>query len=93
MSPGVIVIWRWTGYNMIFFLAALQNVDHSTLEAARIDGAGAFKTFWFVTVPQLRPMISRTIILGSAQRGSAYKSGHTFSGVAASVSVSHSRCL
>ena len=57
------LLWRWTGYNMIFFLAALQNVDHSTLEAARIDGAGAFKTFWFVTVPQLRPMIVLTAIM------------------------------
>jgi lactose/L-arabinose transport system permease protein len=57
------LLWRWTGYNMIFFLAALQNVDHSTLEAARIDGAGSFKTFWYVTVPQLRPMIVLTAIM------------------------------
>lgn len=33
------LLWRWTGYNMIFFLAALQNIDRSTLEAARVDGA------------------------------------------------------
>jgi lactose/L-arabinose transport system permease protein len=57
------LLWRWTGYNMIFFLAALQNVDQSTLEAARIDGAGSFKTFWYVTVPQLRPMIVLTAIM------------------------------
>lgn len=65
-ARAVIVIgllWRWTGFNMIFFLAALQNVDYSTLEAARIDGAGAFKTFWHVTVPQLRPMIVLTAIM------------------------------
>ncbi|MFT4234697.1 MAG: sugar ABC transporter permease [Microbacterium sp.] len=57
------LIWRWTGYNMVFFLAGLQNVDYSSLEAARIDGAGSFKTFWYVTVPQLRPMIVLTGIM------------------------------
>ena len=43
------LLWRWTGYNMVFFLAALQNIDHSTIEAARMDGANAFQTFWYVT--------------------------------------------
>ena len=57
------LLWRWTGYNMIFFLAALQNVDYSTIEAARVDGASSFKTFWFVTVPQLKPMIVLTAIM------------------------------
>lgn len=59
------LLWRWTGYNMIFYLAALQNVDPSTLEAARIDGAGPFKTFWYVTVPQLKPMIVLTAIMST----------------------------
>ncbi len=59
------LLWRWTGYNMVFYLAALQNIDNSTLEAARIDGAGPFKTFWYVTVPQLRPMILLTAILST----------------------------
>ena len=59
------LLWRWTGYNMVFYLAALQNLDYSTLEAAKIDGAGAFKTFWYVTVPQLRPMILLTAIMST----------------------------
>lgn len=59
------LLWRWTGYNMIFYLAALQNVDPATIEAARIDGAGPIKTFWFVTVPQLRPMIVLTAIMST----------------------------
>ncbi len=59
------LLWRWTGYNMIFFLAGLQNVDRSTLEAARIDGANAFQTFWRVTVPQLKPIILLTAILST----------------------------
>jgi len=59
------LLWRWTGYNMIFYLAALQNIDYSTLEAAKIDGAGPIKAFWYVTVPQLRPMILLTAILST----------------------------
>ncbi len=59
------LIWRWTGYNMVFYLAAMQNLDYSTLEAARIDGANAFQTFWYVTVPQLKPMILLTAILST----------------------------
>ncbi len=59
------LLWRWTGYNMIFYLAALQNVDPATLEAARIDGAGPIKTFWYVTIPQLKPMIVLTAIMST----------------------------
>ncbi|GAA5086992.1 sugar ABC transporter permease [Microbacterium yannicii] len=57
------LLWRWTGYNMVFYLAALQNIDHSSIEAARMDGANAFQTFWYVTIPQLKPMIVLTAIL------------------------------
>jgi lactose/L-arabinose transport system permease protein len=59
------LLWRWTGYNMVFYLAALQNLDYSTLEAAKIDGANAFQTFWRVTIPQLRPMILLTAIMST----------------------------
>lgn len=59
------LLWRWTGYNMVFYLAALQNLDYSTLEAAKIDGAGSLRTFWYVTVPQLRPMILLTAIMST----------------------------
>ena len=34
----IALIWRWTGYNMVFYLAGLQNIDYSIYEAARIDG-------------------------------------------------------
>lgn len=59
------LLWRWTGFNMIFFLAGLQNIDRSTLEAARMDGANALQTFWRVTVPQLRPIIVLTAIMST----------------------------
>jgi lactose/L-arabinose transport system permease protein len=59
------LLWRWTGYNMVFYLAALQNVEPSTFEAARIDGAGPVKTFFYVTIPQLKPMILLTAIMST----------------------------
>ncbi|MBZ2198121.1 carbohydrate ABC transporter permease [Occultella gossypii] len=59
------LLWRWTGYNMVFYLAGLQNIDHSTIEAAKVDGANAVKTFWYVTLPQLKPMILLTAIMST----------------------------
>ena len=59
------LLWRWTGFNMIFFLAGLQNIDRSTIEAARVDGANALQTFWRVVVPQLRPIILLTAIMST----------------------------
>lgn len=57
------LIWRWTGYNMVFYLAGLQNIDESLYEAARIDGAGPVKAFFKITVPLLRPTILLTTIM------------------------------
>lgn len=59
------LIWRWTGYNMVFYLAALQNIDYSSLEAAKIDGANSVQTFFYVTLPQLRPMILLTAVMST----------------------------
>ncbi|WP_367948574.1 carbohydrate ABC transporter permease [Rathayibacter sp. VKM Ac-2857] len=59
------LLWRWTGYNMVFYLAALQNVDYSSIEAARMDGASALQTFWHVTIPQLKPIILLTAIMST----------------------------
>jgi lactose/L-arabinose transport system permease protein len=64
-SRALIVIaitWRWTGYNMIFYLAALQNVDKSVFEAARVDGVPAYARFFRLTVPMLKPVILFTVV-------------------------------
>ncbi|MEF2866345.1 MAG: restriction endonuclease subunit S, partial [Anaerobutyricum sp.] len=45
------LLWRWTGYNMVFFLSGLQNIEYSVYEAAKIDGASAIQTFFKITVP------------------------------------------
>ena len=59
----IALLWRWTGYNMVFFLAGLQNIEYSVYEAAKIDGANGWQTFWGVTVPLLKPTIVMTAIM------------------------------
>jgi len=59
------ITWRWVGYNMIFYLSALQNVDESIYEAARIDGASAFQQFFKITIPMLKPIILFTSIVST----------------------------
>lgn len=64
-SKVVIIIaitWRWTGYNMIFYLAALQNIDRSIYEAARIDGISVYRRFFSITIPMLKPVIMFTTV-------------------------------
>lgn len=59
------ITWRWTGYNMIFYLAALQNIDRSIYEAARIDGVPAWARFTSITIPLLKPVILFTTIIST----------------------------
>lgn len=58
----IALIWRWTGYNMVFYLAGLQNIEYTVYEAARLDGASARQTFFKITLPLLKPMILLTTI-------------------------------
>jgi cellobiose transport system permease protein len=65
-----IVMWRWTGYNALIYLAGLQAVDRELYAAAAVDGAGKWAQFRHVTLPGLRPTIIFTIVvstIGSAQ--------------------------
>lgn len=59
------ITWRWTGYNMIFFLSGLQNIDPQVYEAAKIDGASPWKSFSRITIPLLRPIILLTAIMST----------------------------
>ncbi|WP_186580397.1 carbohydrate ABC transporter permease [Aquibacillus kalidii] len=56
------ITWRWTGYNMIFYLSALQNIDRSIYESAKMDGASSIQQFFKITVPLLKPIILFTSI-------------------------------
>ncbi len=61
----IALLWRWTGYNMVFYLSGLQNIEYSIYEAAMIDGASAFKKFTHITIPLLKPMILLTAIMST----------------------------
>ena len=61
----IALIWRWTGYNMVFYLSGLQNIEYSVYEAAKIDGASPFQTFWKITCPLLKPTILLTAIMST----------------------------
>ena len=61
----IALIWRWTGYNMVFYLSGLQNIEYSIYEAAKIDGASPFQAFRKITVPLLKPTILLTAIMST----------------------------
>ena len=61
----IVVTWRWTGYNMILFLAAMQNIPEDYYEAATIDGANSWQKFLYVTLPSLKPIILFTSIMST----------------------------
>jgi len=64
-SVILVMIWQWTPFMMLIVLAGLQSQPSDTLEAAKVDGAGAFATFRELTLPHLRPYIELGILLGS----------------------------
>ena len=59
------LIWRWTGYNMVFFLSGMQSIEYSIYEAARIDGANQFQQLIKITIPLLKPIILVTGIMST----------------------------
>ncbi|GHV42493.1 lactose ABC transporter permease [Spirochaetia bacterium] len=61
----LVITWRWTGYNTIFYLAGLQNIDTSVYEAARMDGASPVQQFFKFTLPLLKPVILLTTIMST----------------------------
>lgn len=85
----VVVVWKYFGFHMMLFIAALQTIDRSMLEAARIDGASRWQSLRYVVIPSLAPTIRLSIffaIVGSLQlfdlvmpltRGGPSDSSHT----------------
>lgn len=63
--PALIIVsvWKLIGYNMIIFLSSLSGISNSMFEAAKIDGASPFKTFWHVTIPLMSPTIFFVVII------------------------------
>jgi multiple sugar transport system permease protein len=54
---AVLVFWRFVGFNVVLYLAALQTIPKDLYEAATMDGAGRLQQFFYITLPGLKPMI------------------------------------
>jgi ABC-type sugar transport system permease subunit len=72
VMPAIILtsLWLYVGFNMIYFLAALQAVDTELYEAAEVDGANMWQKFWAVTIPGIKPVavfVLVTSTIGSFQ--------------------------
>lgn len=60
---SIMIMWRWTGYNMVIFLAAMQNISSELYEAAAIDGATKTQQYFNITIPMMKnPIIFTTIM-------------------------------
>ncbi|MEJ1154353.1 MULTISPECIES: carbohydrate ABC transporter permease [Microbacterium] len=62
IAIATMVNFRWTGYNALILLAAMQAVPREFYEAATVDGAGAFRQFWSITLPSLKPTLIFVVI-------------------------------
>ena len=70
MAILIVIVWKYFGFHMMLFIAALQGMDRNLIEAARIDGAGRWQTLRYVVIPLLYPTIRLSVffaIVGSLQ--------------------------
>src|SRR5690606_8475056 len=64
-AVSTIIIWRWTGYNALIYLAAMQAIPQDLYESAALDGANRWQQFLHVTLPSLRPTILFTVVVST----------------------------
>lgn len=65
VSTILLIIWRGTGWYIVFILAALQGIDKEYYEVAQIDGANIFQKAWYITAPMLRPIFVYLVVMGT----------------------------
>ncbi|MFB7939574.1 carbohydrate ABC transporter permease [Streptomyces sp. NPDC056049] len=65
LAISFMVMWRWTGYNALIYLAAMQAVPRELYESAAIDGASRLLTFRKVTLPAIRPTLLFTVVIST----------------------------
>ncbi len=66
----IVIIWKYFGFHMMLYIAGLQSLDQSLLEAAKMDGASAVQRYWHITLPLLGPMIRLSVffsVVGALQ--------------------------
>jgi cellobiose transport system permease protein len=62
---AVMIMWRWTGYNTLIYLAAMQSVPNELYESARLDGASSVKQLTKITIPMIKPTVIFTVIMST----------------------------
>jgi ABC-type sugar transport system permease subunit len=79
VMPAIVIcsLWMYVGFNMIYFLAALQSVDASLVEAAKIDGAGPASIFWNVTRPAIMPVATFVVVTSTIGSFNLYELPNT----------------
>ncbi|MFI0979563.1 carbohydrate ABC transporter permease [Streptomyces sp. NPDC021093] len=82
LAVSTIVVWRWTGYNALIYLAAMQAIPHDLYESAELDGASRWQQFRHVTIPSLRPTILFTVIVSTIGATQLFGEPMLFSGSA-----------
>lgn len=65
IAIATMVNWKWIGYNALLYLAAMQSIPRDIYEAAAVDGAGAWRQLWRITVPMIRPVVIFTVVLST----------------------------
>ncbi|MGF1721909.1 sugar ABC transporter permease [Vibrio kyushuensis] len=69
-SIAIVIFWKYTGFNIVLYTTGLMTIPKEILEAARMDGANAFRRFWNISLPMIRPFIFFAItmtIIGNLQ--------------------------
>nr|BAL53478.1 binding-protein-dependent transport systems inner membrane component [uncultured Chloroflexota bacterium] len=60
---ALIDVWQWTPFMLLLLLAGLESLPEEPFEAARVDGASALQSFWYLTLPMLRPTILAAVVI------------------------------
>jgi len=74
------LLWRWTGYNMVFFLSGLQNIEYSVYEAAKIDGSGEAACFLYITLPNLLSSFFTITVISLINSFKVYREAYLVAG-------------
>lgn len=80
---GVLVfsyLWKNIGYDMILWMAGLSSIPTSLYEAARVDGAGRFKQFIYITLPQLKPVAGMVVLLSIINSFKVFREAYLVAG-------------
>jgi multiple sugar transport system permease protein len=79
-TVAIYVTWKQLGFFILLYLAALQNVSKDLYEAASMDGAGRWKSFWNVTVPGVRPATTLVVLLATVTGANLFTEPYLLTG-------------